>query len=476
MAAIVKFRDLEYDNLISVEQQTVDEFDRPDVSNKYRKLLFFVFREGFIRTWNKIKSKTKKEFILEKKYTLIAIEVNGKQYLNYSIQSESDKENFVIQNSFREQNELIKISEIIEKKEFNQFVENSPGTIELSISGSNEENEQKDIDKDKGVFIYGLGDYSRVYIAPNIKKLTKLFCVDYNFSFSKYYKERFGYQNFGLVPEDSYVALSNVKVPLAIIATYHSDHARIAEEIFSINPDALIFIEKPPVVTLNDLKTLVDLYDRNARLEIGYNRRFIPINKEIKNQTFHEQKVITISVKEILINDSHWYFWKNQGTRITGNLTHWIDLAVFWINGTPIEINVLNSPSKDETIAVSILFSEGSLVNITVSDKGESMRGVQEHIEIRTKNETYRIEDYIKFSRIKSDGRKVVKRNLIRVKGHDLMYKHLTEVYKSKEEVTYTKDDLVKSALTTYCVSYMYENGIRNKKISSEELETLQIL
>jgi predicted dehydrogenase len=470
MAAIVKFRDLEYDNLISVEQQGVDELDRPDVANKYRKLLFFVFREGFIRTWNKIRSKTKKEFLLEKKYTLIVLGLNGKRYSNFSIQTAEDKENFVIRNSFQEQSEPLKFSEITDKKSFNQFVENSSVTIALTIKNSTNENKGEIIENDKGVFIYGLGDYSRVYIAPNIKKLTKLFCVDYNFSFSKYYKERFGYRDFGLVPEDSYDALSRVKDPLAIIATYHSDHARIADEIFNTNSNALIFIEKPPVVTLNDLRVLVGLYDRNARLEIGYNRRFIPINKEIRNQTFHDQKVITISVKEILINESHWYFWKNQGTRITGNLTHWIDLAVFWINGPPIEINVLNSPSKDETIAVSILFSEGSLVNITVSDKGESMRGVQEHIEIRTKDETYRIEDYIKFTRIRSNGRKVVKRNLIRVKGHDLMYKHLTEVYTSKEEVTYTKEDLVKSALTTYYVSKMYTEGTRNLKINTSEI------
>ncbi len=85
MATIVKFRDLEYDNLISVEQQLIDELDRPDVANRYRKLMFFVFREGFIRTWNKIKSKTRKEFTVEKKYTLIVLELNGKRYSLVSV-------------------------------------------------------------------------------------------------------------------------------------------------------------------------------------------------------------------------------------------------------------------------------------------------------------------------------------------------------------------------------------------------------
>ena len=235
---------------------------------------------------------------------------------------------------------------------------------------------------------------------------------------------------------------------MAIIATYHSDHTRIAKEIFDINPNALIFIEKPPCITLQDIKILVSLYDNNASIEIGYNRRFIPINQEIKAALFQQQKIINISVKEILINESHWYLWKNQGTRIAGNLTHWIDLAVFWINGSPIEINLLNSSSKDETIAVSILFSEGSLVNINVSDKGNSLRGVQETIEIRTENETFLIEDYLKYTRIRNDGSKTIKKILKRDKGHDAMYKHLTEIYNNKKSITYTKFDLIKSALT----------------------------
>lgn len=313
--------------------------------------------------------------------------------------------------------------------------------------------------------MYGLGDYARVYIAPNIKTENKSFCLDYNYYLAKHYKENYKYQQFGLVPEESYSALEKTKTPLAIIATYHSDHTRIAKDIFDRNPSTFIFIEKPPCVTLDDIKTLSSLYDQGANIEIGYNRRFIPLNQKIRHAFYNQQKVITISVKEILITENHWYFWPNQGTRITGNLTHWLDLAVFWIKGEPVEINLMASPSKDETMAVSVLFSDGSLVNITVSDKGNSLRGVQENIEVRTKDETVSIQDYTRYSWTSNNGRKNTSKKSIRNKGHDAMYKHLVKAYHDKADVKYTKEDLLKSATLTYYVSEMYKGGIRNKKL-----------
>jgi predicted dehydrogenase len=268
------------------------------------------------------------------------------------------------------------------------------------------------------------------------------------------------------VPQESYDKISLVKKPLAIIATYHSDHTRIASEIFNINPSTLLFIEKPPCVTLDDISTLVGLYQKGAKIEIGYNRRFIPINQEIKRKLKGQKAVINISIKEILINDNHWYFWENQGTRITGNLTHWIDICNFWLEDEiPIELNMLKSTSKDETFSVSILYSNGSLANITVSDKGNSLRGVQEKIEIRTEHETYHIDDYLKMCFIGQNGKKIHKNRIKRIKGHDEMYKHVVNLHRDKAKFRYTVQDLIKTALTTYYLSEMFRNNTKNFKI-----------
>ena len=459
MSKIVRFNILQFDKLISVEQQLVDAKERPEVTNKLRKLVFFAQREGLVRTSKKILSKGG-AFQLKKFQTIITVEVNEKLFVNFSTQTSENPLHFVVRNEFFETTSAITFLNISEDINFNQFIESTTDkSIKLPVS---EYANQEISYAENGVFLYGLGDYARVYIAPNINAENKSFCVDYNHSLATHYKENYKYQQYGLVPEESYSALKKTKKPLAIIATYHSDHTRIAREIFERNPSAFIFVEKPPCVTLEDIQTLASLYDQGANLEIGYNRRFIPLNQKIRDTFYNQQKVITISVKEILITENHWYFWPNQGTRITGNLTHWLDLAVFWINGEPVEINLMASPSKDETMAVSVLFSDGSLVNITVSDKGNSLRGVQENIEVRTKDETVNIQDYTRYSWTSINGRKFTVNKSIRNKGHDAMYKHLVKTYHNKAEVKYTREDLLKSALTTFYVSKMYKEGIRN--------------
>ncbi len=460
MAEIVRFNNLQFDKLVSVEQQHLDAKERPEVTDKLRKILFFSQREGLLRTSKKILSKGD-TFQFKKFQTIITLEWNGKLFVNYSTQTSENSEYFVVRNEFFATENSVTFQNISEKQDYNQFIKKpSDNSVKLPVS---EYANQEVSYSETGVFLYGLGDYARVYIAPNIKTENKSYCVDYNHSLAEHYKENYKYGQFGLVPEESYSVLEKTKNPLAIIATYHSDHTRIAKEIFERNPSTFIFVEKPPCVTLDDIKTLTSLYDKGANLEIGYNRRFIPLNQKIRDAFYDQQKVITISVKEILITENHWYFWPNQGTRITGNLTHWLDLAVFWINGEPVEINMMASPSKDETMAISVLFSDGSLVNITVSDKGNSLRGVQENIEVRTKTETVSIQDYTRYSWTSNNGRKNTINKSIRNKGHDAMYKHLVKVYHNKAQVKYTKEDLLKSAMLTYYVSEMFTKDIRNK-------------
>lgn len=223
MTRIVKFKDLKFDELVSIEQQIIDVADRPEVTNKYRKLLFFALREGIFRTFHKIKSKTNQQLNVEKRFTVITVRHNGSLYTNFSTQTSANKEEFVISNIFSEVLIAPKITDIFSKQNFNQFVEEGQNQTDISLPQKTNPSVSKDVKSKKGVFLYGLGDYSRVYIAQNIKSLSKVFCVDYSHQLAKYYADTFGYENFGIIPEDSYPFLPSIEKPLAIIATYHSD-------------------------------------------------------------------------------------------------------------------------------------------------------------------------------------------------------------------------------------------------------------
>jgi predicted dehydrogenase len=255
---------------------------------------------------------------------------------------------------------------------------------------------------------------------------------------------------------------------VAIIASYHSDHASLANKVFNHNPSTFIFIEKPPAVTLEDLSKLIELYNKGAKIEIGFNRRFINHSKYVKQQVQNRVVIITCSIKEVNINPNHWYLWKNQGTRITGNCVHWFDLANFWIGSMPVEVNLISNPKDSESCAISVLYSNGSILNITASDKGNSLRGVQETIEIRYENETIFIDDFLSLTHIKSNGFKARKLNFFRDKGHHSMYKNFMKIINNEKSSEYSVIDLINTTVVTFYASLMLEKNIRTQHIENE--------
>jgi len=134
----------------------------------------------------------------------------------------------------------------------------------------------------------------------------------------------------------------------------------------------------------------------------------------------------------------------------------------------PVEINVMASPGDPESSAISVLYKNGSVLNITASDKGNSLRGVQEKIEIRYNNETIFIDDFVLLKHIKSNGLIIRKRKIRRIKGHDAMYKNFRQIIEKKKVSCYPVHDLINTSVVTYYSSRMLQEGTRNKSVENE--------
>lgn len=475
-----------FDYGILVEMRQLLVFDKGPIpySGKLMKIIFFILREGFLTTVRKIRSKQIDYELTSKLYlTIIIVKNNNQEYFNISLQYHKNYNEFVIRNEFFPVGK-VDFSDILNNKDFyvsyfNQFVKTDYSVLgikENCISFHKKQfNSNENTQYDRGIFLYGLGDYSRVYIMPCLKSLKKIACVDYNSAVSKHCRDIFGFENNYIVPEDSLPVLKKTDNPLAIIATYHSDHTNLAKKIYEANKNATIFIEKPPCVTLDDLRDLIELYKKGAKIEIGFNRRYISYNHYIK-EVSRTGLVIGIIVKELSIDRNHWYFWTNQGTRITGNLVHWVDLANYWVSFWPVEISLLFRSELDDALILSILYEDGSIVSITASSRGDALRGVQEKIDIRFADETIFIDDYIRFEHTSCSGFKKVKKRRIRSKGHSEMYQHLLQFYQNEAERKYQLVDLVNTTIVTYYASYMLKNNIKNMWIKDKIDEFMKLL
>lgn len=97
----------------------------------------------------------------------------------------------------------------------------------------------------------------------------------------------------------------------------------------------------------------------------------------------------------------HWYNDPKEGTRICGNLGHWIDLSMylFEIRGyvpTKFDINIICADDQvaDDNITVTYRTEFGDLVTLVLTSRTEPFEGINETINLQCGNVISKIDDF----------------------------------------------------------------------------------
>ncbi len=319
------------------------------------------------------------------------------------------------------------------------------------------------------VVVVAAGDYTRTTIAPELSRagMTLHTIVDLEPYRAEYMREKCG---FGRAMTDWREAISQPDADAVIVASYHDSHALIAAE--ALRQGKRAFVEKPPVVTREDLDLLLEAASLpGAFLEVGYNRRYAPFTRRAKELMAGVAGATTMVcvVKEVGIPDGHWYRWTKEGTRITGNLCHWIDLCTHLAGADrrAVEIN-LTAPADrrhpDEERGLNILFDDDSTATIIAASRGDATLGVQEFIEVRREDMTIRIDDFRRLTATRN-GRTLERLSGQRDKGHAAMYREAMRRIKNNEAARYTLAELRRSALLTITATEMAQSDVRRLRI-----------
>jgi predicted dehydrogenase len=277
--------------------------------------------------------------------------------------------------------------------------------------------------------ILGAGDYVRIEVAPALSaaKVERAAICDREPQIAALAGAELG---FHATFTDAVAAIAALaRRGLIVVATAHDSHATLAARALAAGHR--VICEKPAVVTAADLALLRDAAaDAPGELEIGFNRRYTPLVERARRwmETESGPATIVATIREIDIASEHWYLWPNQGTRVAGNLCHWIDLAVHLLGPGPEPIAVSVSPrvssepgGLDAERAFSVAFDDGSSVTLVPTGRGDSVRGVQEQIEIRRGGLTLHLDDLWKIRGVRR-GRPISQRTAWRNKGHGRMY------------------------------------------------------
>jgi len=163
-----------------------------------------------------------------------------------------------------------------------------------------------------------------------------------------------------------------------MILTRHSSHAAFVKESLAAGKN--VYVEKPLCVNIEDLPEIEHALTSSGRvLMVGYNRRFSPAIKKLKEliDGLGVPFSVHYSVNAGFIPPDHWYQQPENGGRIIGEGCHFVDTLQFLTGSHPVSVYATAVVSNDKSmpdqdnICATIQFKNGSVGTIEYISDGD---------------------------------------------------------------------------------------------------------
>jgi len=259
--------------------------------------------------------------------------------------------------------------------------------------------------------------------------------------------------------------LADAETQAILVATDHASHA--AHVVAALEAGRAVHVEKPPAVVPEQLRLMLDALRRTGgTLTVGYNRPFAPAYPVVMKALGAERGPVAAAmiVKGFKLPPEHWYYWPEQGTRLAGNLVHWIDLGYRIAQGArPVSVHVTRDrtrpPADAADTAVTVYrFDDGSIVSITFTSAGDDLRGVREWIEIGRGGTSIRIEDFDRVEIVR--GTTVSRRRFGRDRGHQAEIADVIRRLRARERDATVIEDMVVTSAMLFAAQRSFDTGV----------------
>ncbi len=212
-----------------------------------------------------------------------------------------------------------------------------------------------------GIGFIGAGSYAQSHLLPNIPKnniVALRGVMTASGTGSRSVAERFGFDFCAGNEED---LLGNSDINTIFIATRHDSHADYVLKALKAGKN--VFVEKPLCLTEAELWAITSHLETSIPnpplLMVGYNRRFSPFARRIKDTLGSGTMAMTYRVNAGAIPKDSWIQDKDLGgSRIIGEVCHFVDFFTY-INGSlPVSVHAraLNDPDNFNDTLIVIVF------------------------------------------------------------------------------------------------------------------------
>ena len=261
---------------------------------------------------------------------------------------------------------------------------------------------------------------------------------------------------------DYKVILDDTEVDLVIISTRHNLHAPMVLE--ALNKGKSVFVEKPLCLNRNELEAIIDAYrnaPENITLTVGFNRRFSPFAKKMKELSGNGPKNIVATMNAGFIPADFWvHNPETGGGRIIGEACHFIDLCSYIADSYVIAVcmNPMGINPQDNTDNASILLRYANGCNAVINYFANGSRSyAKERIEVFAQEQVLVLDNWRKLEGFGVKGFSSMKSNMD--KGHKQQFALLNERIQTGGGPLIPFESIINTTNASFgCITSMKEN------------------
>lgn len=241
----------------------------------------------------------------------------------------------------------------------------------------------------------GAGSYAQGYLLPNIPKnsqVSKIGVLTNTGTTSKRVAEKFKF-NFCTTLEND---VFDEKTNTVFVTTRHDSHGSYVLKALEQNKH--VFVEKPLCLKESELNNIMDAQQQSqTAVMIGFNRRFSPLSKKIKNFVGSGPMTMIYRINAGAIPKDSWIQdMEVGGGRILGEACHFIDYLTYLNGSLPIKVSAqaLADPENlNDTVNFMLQFENGSTGVVCYYSNGANSL-TKEYVEIFSSGTTAILNDF----------------------------------------------------------------------------------
>ena len=322
----------------------------------------------------------------------------------------------------------------------------------------------------------GAGSYAQSHLLPKIPKKSDVVLkgvMTNTGTSARSVAERF---KFEFCTTDEKNIVENDGINTIFIATRHDSHAEYVMKALKAGKN--VFVEKPLCLKEEELNQIVDLLNDIIRqdfasnlqpptsypiLMVGYNRRFSPLIRQIKNEFGDGPMAMLYRVNAGAIPKDSWYQDPELGGgRIVGEVCHFVDTLTFLAGSRVVSVYAaaMSEPNYlNDTLNVALTFQNGSIGTISYLANGDKSLP-KERIEIFAHGATAIVNDFKELT-VYSGGKKKKKKLISQNKGQKEELKRFIEaIIEGKGMVGLIPfDDIYNASLVTFKIIESIRTG-----------------